>query len=200
MTYIFYGALTYLSYGIILSALIYLGVGLFSKDKNKKKVVRNAVILILIACVLLYWMYNPGEYHPWLLNRATKDRLLSLSITDEATHEFELQVGEDVDVAIVINDENEVEYYKEIDYPPLLSYVRLLEKELYDDDSFVKIFPREGFGSFEQIPPIDKYGHAVVVLNKNRSIVIGCAERKNSSKTLNAILDELEEMGIIAFE
>ena len=198
MTYIFNGALTCLSYGIIFFALLYLLVGLFGIEK--KATVKNTIIWILIAMVPLYWMHFYGEYRPWLLNRDTKERLLALSITDGTKQKIavkEMDLGEIVYGAITVDDET-VEYYENWSY--YYSYLKIFEKKLYDDDSFVLIMPRESDRTFEQIPPISEYRNTVVIITDAHSLEISFWERKNSSKTLNEILDELEEMEIIAFE
>ncbi|HHU84678.1 MAG TPA: hypothetical protein GXZ23_05865 [Clostridiales bacterium] len=201
MVYYFYVIIFLLPKLITAASLVYLIIGLIF-CKEKKKVVRNVFIIMLIPIFITYGLYYAGDYSKWRLNRETKERLLTLSITDGKKQripieDLDLEFDELYSGEILVGDVS-VEVYENWEYPK--PYLKLYETKLYDDDSFVFIRPSEGDKDIEQIPLISSYLNTVVVVTDNCSLKISFRARHKSSKELNAILDKLEEMKIIAFE
>ena len=196
MTYVFYGILTAFSVIAVISALLQLIIGLFSKEKKKSLI--TCIIWILIGLLLLYLVYFAGEYSKWNLDKETKERLLSLSLSDSVQQEFLLDGSEfdcGTDVEIEVSNES-IDGYEDMLYYDF--YAKIYERKLYDADSFVLVMPRESDRGFDKIPPIAEYENTVVIINDGHSLKISFSEKENSAETLNAVLDELAILGIIS--
>lgn len=196
MTYIFYGVVNIISIVVVLSALLNLVIGLFRKEK--KKSLKIPCIWLLCGIIILYCLYFAGEYRSLNLDNATKERLLSLTITNNKEQEFIIDKEDfkyDFEVEIKIIDDDVINY-DDLPYYPV--YAKIYEKKFYDDDSFVLILPRESNRGFDKIPPITEYFNTIVVSVDNSLLKISFCTKENSPQIINEILDKLESMEIIA--
>ena len=191
---------------LIAVPFILLIVNILTKKLNKKYAVKS-IIAMFVGVIMIYSLFFAGEYTRLNLKQDTIDRLLEYSAENIDMDKFHtVKDGETADKDLIaeyafeIKDSKvtggvDIRHYDQVtgnysfDSEPLRS--RLLSREYSDDDSSVLVFARESDRNFYQFPLIKSYRNSVSIISGDRLITISYWELKNSSDTVDLILDEI---------
>ena len=190
---------------LIAVPFILLIVNILTKKLNKKYAVKS-IIAMLSGFIIVYLLFFAGEYAKLNLKRNTINRLLAYSAENIDTDKFHMiKDGETADKDLIAeydftfkdskvtgcvyisryDQTNEYGFTSE----PLRS--RLRSREYSDEDSSVLVFARESDRNFYQFPLIKSYRNSVSIISGDYLITISYWELKNSSDTVDLILDEI---------
>lgn len=191
---------------LIAVPFILLIVNILTKKLNKKYAVKS-IIAMFAGFIMIYSLFFAGEYTRLNLKQDTINRLLEYSAESIDMDKFHtVKDGETADKDLIAEYDFEfkdskvtggvdIRHYDQVtgnysfDSEPLRS--RLRSREYSDEDSSVLVFARESDRNFYQFPLIKSYRNSVSIISGDRLITISYWELKNSSDTVDLILDEI---------
>ncbi len=170
--------------------------GIFMKCLNKQNL-RTCGMVSLCALLCLYFIFCAGEYRKLKVDNDTKERLLSINISDSdlsgyAKNKYDDYIVYELDdisnahgvsVTIGKGDREDIYINNAIE--------KVFDNEFSDADSLVYIAPRVSDRDLGQLPVVQGYFAEITLIQNSGMMVISYWSDQNDCQILNEVLDRI---------